>query len=170
MYLETIQMALAQIQHIFYPASAAPSPKTLPPPLSGPVQEQSPENEKEGEEDGDGYTTVHLPQMFTLFLSGDPPVNPHYAEVRAESERWLARYAPHPKPYLVLWNMIRQLRRYRACKFDDRAARRLVKTDFSYFCSISAPRAGREELRTVCDWGNWVCTFPFMRDLRGRYR
>ncbi|KAL3452901.1 terpene synthase metal binding domain protein [Aspergillus insuetus] len=142
MYLETIQMALAQIQHIFYPASAAPSPKTLPPPLSGPLQEQSPDNEKEGEEDGDVYTTVHLPQMFTLFLSGHPPVSPHYAEVRAESERWLAR----------------------ACKFDDRAARRLVKTDFSYFCSISAPRAGREELRTVCDWGNWVFPFDDMFD------
>ncbi|KAL3482851.1 terpene synthase metal binding domain protein [Aspergillus germanicus] len=138
MYLESIQMALAQIQHIFYPASAAPSPKTR---LSGPVQEQSPDKKKEGEDD-DVYTTVYLPQMFTLFLSGDPPVNPHYTEVRAESERWLAR----------------------TCNFDDRAARRLAKTDFSYFCSISAPRAGREELRTVCDWGNWVFPFDDMFD------
>ncbi|KAJ0427021.1 terpene synthase metal binding domain protein [Aspergillus carlsbadensis] len=145
MYLKTIQRALAGIQHIFYPASAAPSPvsKSFPPPLSAPVQEQSSQSGSRGEEEDDGeYTTVHLPQMFTLFLSGNPPVNPHYAEVRAESEQGLAR----------------------TCNFNDRAARRLTKTDFSYFCSISAPRAEREELRTVCDWGNWVFPFDDMFD------
>ncbi|KAL2813229.1 terpene synthase metal binding domain protein [Aspergillus granulosus] len=89
---------------------------------------------KQNTDEEDSYTTVRLPQMFTLFLSGNPPVNPHYAEVRAESERWLAT----------------------KCAFTDRATQRLSKTDFSYFCSITAPRAGREELRTVCDWGNWV--------------
>ncbi|CEL04721.1 hypothetical protein ASPCAL05846 [Aspergillus calidoustus] len=137
-------MALAQLQHIFYPGSAEPSSgfKCLPPPIPGTVQEQSSENEKKEEEDDGLYTTVHLPKMFALFLSGNPPVNPYYAEVRAESERWLAR----------------------TCNFDDRAARRLAKTDFSYFCSISAPRAGREEFRTVCDWGNWVFPFDDMFD------
>lgn len=45
------------------------------------------------------------------------------------------------------------------CSFDARSRRILNKTDFSYFCSIAAPEAGPEELRTVCDWGNWV--FPF---------
>ncbi|KAL2856286.1 terpene synthase metal binding domain protein [Aspergillus pseudodeflectus] len=137
-------MALAELQNIFYPGSAETSSgfKCLPPPIPGTVQEQSSENEEKEEEDDGLYTTVHLPKMFTLFLSGNPPVNPYYAEVRAESERWLAR----------------------ACNFDHRAARRLAKTDFSYFCSISAPRAGREELKTVCDWGNWVFPFDDMFD------
>jgi hypothetical protein len=104
MYIETIQMALAQIQHIFYPAGAGKSPvsKSLPNPVPEPVQEQSsPSERKEEEDDGGEYTTVHLPQMFTLFLSGNPPVNPHYAEVRAESEQWLARYLSQSKPYLA---------------------------------------------------------------------
>lgn len=37
--------------------------------------------------------------------------------------------------------------------------RRICGTDFSFFVSISAPEAGPEELRTMCDWGNWVGTF-----------
>jgi hypothetical protein len=45
------------------------------------------------------------------------------------------------------------------CSFDERSRRILHKTAFSYFCSVAAPDAGPEELRTVCDWGNWV--FPF---------
>jgi hypothetical protein len=173
MYLETIQMALAQLQHIFYPGSAEPSSgfKCLPPPIPGTVQEQSSENEKKEEEEDDGlYTTVHLPKMFTLFLSGNPPVNRYYAEVRAESERWLARYVVHStRQVACLLDIVGRLRRYRTCNFDDRAARRLAKTDFSYFCSISAPRAGREEFRTVCDWGNWVCGFLFSENGR-RYK
>lgn len=28
--------------------------------------------------------------------------------------------------------------------------------DFSYFCSIAAPDAPEDRLRTMCDWGNWV--------------
>ncbi|KAI9654409.1 MAG: hypothetical protein M1831_005375 [Alyxoria varia] len=35
----------------------------------------------------------------------------------------------------------------------------MVKVDFSYFCAITAPYASPEELRTMCDWGNWV--FPY---------
>jgi hypothetical protein len=33
------------------------------------------------------------------------------------------------------------------------------KIDFSYFCAAAAPDVGEEELRTLCDWGNWL--FPF---------
>lgn len=50
------------------------------------------------------------------------------------------------------------------CSFDERAQRILFKTDFSYFCSICAPYAGAEELRTVCDWGNWVCPVYILLD------
>ncbi|KAF6826099.1 terpene synthase metal binding domain-containing protein [Colletotrichum plurivorum] len=36
--------------------------------------------------------------------------------------------------------------------------------DFSYFCSIAAPDAPEDRLRTVCDWGNWVFPFDDMFD------
>lgn len=33
---------------------------------------------------------VHLPDLFILFLSEDPVVNPHYANVKGKSEDWIA--------------------------------------------------------------------------------
>lgn len=48
----------------------------------------------------------------------------------------------------------------RECAFGERAKRMVTKTDFSYFCAITAPEAASEELRTVCDWGNWVGSLP----------
>ncbi|PKX98052.1 terpene synthase family protein [Aspergillus novofumigatus IBT 16806] len=93
----------------------------------------------------DTHIPVHLPQLFVLFLSENPVVNPHYEEVRKESEEWLAN----------------------ECSFDERSRRILHKTDFSYFCSVAAPDAGPKELRTVCDWGNWVFPFDDMFDNGG---
>ncbi|KAL4894373.1 terpene synthase metal binding domain protein [Aspergillus ambiguus] len=98
-----------------------------------------------GKSTDDDYIPVHLPNMFVLFLSGHPNVNPYYETVRRESEVWLSN----------------------KCSFGERAQRILFKTDFSYFCSISAPYAGAEELRTVCDWGNWVFPFDDMFDNGG---
>lgn len=37
--------------------------------------------------------TVILPDMFALFLSETPRVNPNYARVKAESELWFSEYA-----------------------------------------------------------------------------
>ncbi|RAL02054.1 terpene synthase family protein [Aspergillus ibericus CBS 121593] len=85
----------------------------------------------------DTSLTIRLPDMFVLFLSGEPTVNQHYECVRQQSESWISR----------------------ECSFDERAQRRLHKCDFAYFCSIAMPEAQPEELRTVIDWGNWV--FPF---------
>ncbi|RAK87250.1 terpenoid synthase [Aspergillus costaricaensis CBS 115574] len=85
----------------------------------------------------DTSLSIRLPEMFVLFLSGEPTVNRHYKCVKELSEAWISR----------------------ECYFDERAQRRLQKTDFAYFCSIAAPDAEPEELRTVIDWGNWV--FPF---------
>ncbi|KAI3034322.1 Initiator tRNA phosphoribosyl transferase family protein [Aspergillus niger] len=85
----------------------------------------------------DTSLTIRLPEMFVLFLSGEPIVNRHYKSVKELSEAWISR----------------------ECYFDERGRRRLQKTDFAYFCSIAAPDAEPEELRTVIDWGNWV--FPF---------
>lgn len=36
--------------------------------------------------------TVTIPDMFVLFLSEPPRVNPNYARVKAESEDWFAEY------------------------------------------------------------------------------
>ncbi|PYI05323.1 pentalenene synthase [Aspergillus sclerotiicarbonarius CBS 121057] len=85
----------------------------------------------------DPSLTIRLPEMFVLFLSGEPTVNQHYECVRQLSETWVSR---------------------EFC-FDEKAQRRLHKTDFAYFCSIATPEAEPEELQTVIDWGNWV--FPF---------
>ncbi|PYH95298.1 pentalenene synthase [Aspergillus ellipticus CBS 707.79] len=89
------------------------------------------------QQEQDDYVTVCLPDMFVLFLSGEPTVNPLYKSVRKASEEWLSR----------------------ECSLDEAFQRRLRKTDFSYFCAIAAPEAEPEELRTIFDWGNWV--FPF---------
>ena len=43
------------------------------------------------------------------------------------------------------------------CNFDERMRRKVRGLDFSFFMAISAPEAGEAELRTLCDWGNWVC-------------
>lgn len=43
------------------------------------------------------------------------------------------------------------------CDMDDRTRKILIKTNFALFLSIAAPEAAPEELRTLFDWGNWVC-------------
>jgi hypothetical protein len=44
------------------------------------------------------HIPVHLPQLFVLFLSENPIVNPYYSEVRKESEEWLAKSVTQPRP------------------------------------------------------------------------
>ncbi|PCH01467.1 Terpenoid synthase [Penicillium occitanis (nom. inval.)] len=85
----------------------------------------------------DSTVDVVLPELFRLFLSEQPRVNPHYDLVKKESEAWFVK----------------------ECQLGDHLRRILDKTDFSYFCAVAVPDAGRIELRTLCDWGNWV--FPF---------
>ncbi|KAH8693550.1 terpene synthase metal binding domain protein [Talaromyces proteolyticus] len=75
--------------------------------------------------------------MFVLFLAEPPRVNCHYERVKVESEAWFAE----------------------KCRLNARRRRVISETDFSYFCAITAADAGPQELRTLCDWGNWV--FPF---------
>ncbi|KAJ5183629.1 terpene cyclase [Penicillium capsulatum] len=81
--------------------------------------------------------SVQLPDFFVLFLAETPPVNPHYAEVKQESE----------------------IRIFKQCPMDERAQRILSKTNMSYFMSIIAPDADADRLRVMCDWGNWA--FPY---------
>ncbi|PYH60795.1 terpene synthase family protein [Aspergillus niger CBS 101883] len=87
--------------------------------------------------DADAIVEVKLPPLFVSFVARKAPVNRHYEAIREESEQWLIK----------------------ACKFDENMARSIHKTDFGYFLAIMAPNAERDQLRTMCDWGNWV--FPF---------
>jgi len=107
-------------------------------------------------QDDEVKVNVTIPDMFALFLSGSPRVNPNYARVKAESEVWFAKYIHpcHYKPKVYI--LIRTFLLYRKCQLDARWRRILGKTDFSYFCAITAADAGPQELRTLCDWGNWV--------------
>ncbi|KAH7397493.1 terpene synthase metal binding domain protein [Cadophora sp. MPI-SDFR-AT-0126] len=80
---------------------------------------------------------IKIPDMFTSFMSAPPEVNPFYQEVKIEADRWISE------------------------KLDasDRTKKIISKTDFAWFCAVAVPDARKDELRTLCDWGNWV--FPF---------
>ena len=56
----------------------------------------------------------------------------------------------------AVWRCKVLAKNHSKCNFDERMRKRISKTDFSFFCAVSAPEAGLEELRTLCDWGNWV--------------
>ncbi|CZR54145.1 related to pentalenene synthase [Phialocephala subalpina] len=86
--------------------------------------------------------TVMIPDMFSSFLSVPPRVNPLYAEVKRESETWISE----------------------KLSMDPKMCRKIQKLDFAWFCSIAAPDAAKEDLRTLCDWGNWVFPFDDMFD------
>lgn len=101
----------------------------------------------------DAYVSVRLPNMFVLFLSEKPVINRCYETVKEESEFWIARSV---RPTEVITCSSKQAHS-RICAFGNRTRRVITKCDFSYFCSIVVPDASPLELRTVCDWGNWVC-------------
>ncbi|KAL4930741.1 uncharacterized protein BDV17DRAFT_289586 [Aspergillus undulatus] len=111
------------------------------------------------------YVPVQLPSLFVLFLSKTPDLNPHYAEAKVRVGKVVGRVSlvvlvlsPSRAGMTITTASNQPVKRSR-CRFDERARTSLEKTDFSYFCSVAAPKAGREELRTICDWTNWV--FPF---------
>ncbi|KAL5322240.1 hypothetical protein ACEPPN_010212 [Leptodophora sp. 'Broadleaf-Isolate-01'] len=84
-----------------------------------------------------GKVLVRIPDMFNSIMAVAPKVNPLYEEVKFEAEEWIAK----------------------KLNAGDRMKNILSKTDFAWFCAVAVPDAGKEELRTLCDWGNWV--FPF---------
>ncbi|KAL7928555.1 isoprenoid synthase domain-containing protein [Trichoderma chlorosporum] len=96
-------------------------------------------NTKTGEAE---QITVLLPDMFQTFLKQEPQVNPHYEDVKVESEEALGRF----------------------CAFGPDMKKKINKCDFSYFCAIAAPDASRSRFRTLCDWGNWVFPYDDMFD------
>lgn len=40
---------------------------------------------------------------------------------------------------------------------NERSRKTLTRCNFALFLSVAAPEAGPRELRTIVDWGNWVC-------------
>ncbi|MCJ1457315.1 hypothetical protein MMC28_007682 [Mycoblastus sanguinarius] len=93
-----------------------------------------PEGSMEHTVEQDAVVQVVLPEMFLYFLAQSPRVNPHYEDIRRESEAWLLKHGG----------------------FDARMSSFIHRTDISYFCAVVIPDARAETLRTLCDWGNWV--------------
>ncbi|KAL8729913.1 MAG: hypothetical protein Q9181_004839 [Wetmoreana brouardii] len=81
---------------------------------------------------------IRMPDMFVSFLAQEPQINPKYEKVKGESEAWIAQL----------------------CQYDQKTYIKHVRADFPYFVSIWARDAEPEELRTICDWMNWV-SLPF---------
>lgn len=95
--------------------------------------------------------TILLPDMFSSFLSIPPTVNPFYEEVKSESENWFSEsVSSSTVHYFPRLTKVRQLSE------APKMCKKIVKLDFAWFCSVAAPDANREDLRTLCDWGNWV--------------
>lgn len=47
---------------------------------------------------------------------------------------------------------------------DKRSRTILNRCNFALFLSIAVPDADPHELRTVVDWGNWVCPYTLQHD------
>ncbi|KAH8675039.1 terpene synthase metal binding domain-containing protein [Ilyonectria robusta] len=94
------------------------------------------------EDKQDDMTEVLLPDMFKSFLKDYPKLNPHYAAVKATSEKWLIE----------------------TCSLSPAATKCVRECDFTYFCAIVYADAPLEEFQVVSDWGNWVFPFDDMFD------
>ncbi|CAJ2505787.1 Uu.00g131810.m01.CDS01 [Anthostomella pinea] len=89
-----------------------------------------------------GDMTVFLPDTFASILSVEAVVNPHYRQVKAEADAWIAE----------------------TLGYDEKAARRNAGADFTYLVSFWAPQCDAEALRTMVDWQHWNCSKAFPWD------
>ncbi|KAL1639726.1 hypothetical protein SLS58_007624 [Diplodia intermedia] len=80
-----------------------------------------------------------LPDLFVLFIAPEPKMNPHYEEVKRESEEWMRQN---------LWK-----------NMPEHEIKKRCGADFCFFSAIMCPDAGKEEFRTLCDWIYWVFEF-----------
>lgn len=83
------------------------------------------------EEARENVTMATLPDLFVTFIAPEPKVNPHYEEVKRESEEWMRNN---------LWKNL-----------SEQAIRKRCAADFCYFSAIMCPDAGKERFRTVCE-------------------
>ncbi|ORY57507.1 isoprenoid synthase domain-containing protein [Pseudomassariella vexata] len=81
--------------------------------------------------------TLFLPDTFSSFMSIEPRMNQHYKQVKAEADTWIAS----------------------VLGYDEKAAHRNSRADFTYLVSFWAPNGDAEALRTLVDWQHWA--FPW---------
>jgi hypothetical protein len=91
------------------------------------------------------------------FLAVRPVINSNYEGVKAEAEIWIFESASHPVAHGYNYNT--DICGFSRSKMnsDQSVYRRIAKTNFALFVAIAAPGADKNSLRTICDWGNWVC-------------
>ncbi|KAG6994213.1 hypothetical protein G7Y79_00046g082640 [Physcia stellaris] len=112
-----------------------------------PFQNKPLQAQREERDDFEMDDHVTIPDMFVSFLAQEPRINPHYERVKGESETWIAEL----------------------CQYSQKDYQKHVQMDFPYFVSIWAREAELEELRTICDWMNWIFDFDDMFD-EGRFK
>ncbi|KAI9698650.1 MAG: hypothetical protein M1836_003760 [Candelina mexicana] len=78
-----------------------------------------------------------LPDMFISFLAQPLVLNPQYEKKKAESEAWMSE----------------------RLEYTDKERTKRAHADFAYCMSVFAPDAGPDELRTLCDWFQFVFDF-----------
>ncbi|KAM0703982.1 hypothetical protein Q7P35_008988 [Cladosporium inversicolor] len=87
-------------------------------------------------------TIVRFPSLVVGFLIDKPTkvsksLNSDYVTAKVESEQTIKESG----------------------LFSTRQLQAIVNCDFSYFASVMVPHAEAEDLRIICNWGNWI--FPF---------
>ncbi|EKG21621.1 Terpenoid synthase [Macrophomina phaseolina MS6] len=87
----------------------------------------------------ENVTLAILPDLFVTFISPEPKVNPHYEQVKKESEESMRK---------TLWKNLSEQEVGKRCA-----------ADFCFFSAIMCPDVDKEKFRTVCDWIYWVFEF-----------
>ncbi|KUJ19990.1 terpenoid synthase [Mollisia scopiformis] len=85
---------------------------------------------------------IKIPDLFELFMSRTPTVNPFYEHVKDQALEWATDI----------------------CHYNTQEAERMRRGDFAYFAAVSVPDADTNKLRTVNDWLNWVFVFDDQLD------
>ncbi|KAH8756856.1 pentalenene synthase [Hyaloscypha finlandica] len=85
---------------------------------------------------------IKIPDIFELFMSRPPTLNPLYKNVRVQALEWASKM----------------------CHYNKQEVERMRRGDFAFFAAISVPDAEASKLRTVTDWLNWVFVFDDQLD------
>ena len=100
---------------------------------------------------------VIIPDLFVSFISQRPSTNPYYEVMKKDSEAWMKQYETITTlPCLSLHFQIAADVSDRVCHWTEEEYTKHVRGDFPYLAAVMAPEAGPDELRTICDWYNWV--------------
>ncbi|KAH7021788.1 hypothetical protein B0J12DRAFT_389201 [Macrophomina phaseolina] len=94
----------------------------------------------------ENVTMAILPDLFVTFISPEPKVNPHYEQVKKESEESMRK---------TLWKNL-----------SEQEVEKRCAADFCFFSAIMCPDVDKEKFRTVCDWIYWVSLKAVPRGFR----